>query len=180
MKNLTHYQSIIFKNLKPNIHETVYIASGAVIAGDVNISENSSIWFNSVVRGDVARIIIGKNTNIQDGCVIHTSRFENGSTYIGDNVTVGHMALIHACRIENNAFVGMNSTIMDSSIIEEYGFIGAGSLLPAGKIIKKKELWVGRPAKFIRNITESELSFMQDNVKQYIDLAKEYKRNQSN
>ncbi|MFK7973266.1 MAG: gamma carbonic anhydrase family protein [Rickettsiaceae bacterium] len=168
------YQIINYKNLTPVIDHSVFLASNVVIAGDVKIQASSSIWFNSVIRGDVAPVTIGQNTNIQDGTVIHTSRFD-GATHIGDNITVGHMSLLHACTILSNAFIGMNATIMDNVIIEEYGFVGAGSLVPPNKRIKKYELWLGRPAKFIRMITEEEIASMKDNVQNYIDLAKSYK-----
>lgn len=123
------YKIIKFRNLEPKIHQSAYIAVGAVIAGDVTINANASIWFNTVVRGDVAPVIIGENTNIQDCSVIHTSRFD-GPTTIGNNITIGHMALIHACTIEDNAFIGMQATVMDKAIIEEYGFVGAGRVIP--------------------------------------------------
>lgn len=165
---------IKFKNFTPKIHDSAYLADGVRIVGDVTIEENASIWFNSVIRGDVAPVTIGKNTNIQDGTVVHTSRFD-GPTHIGNNVTVGHLALIHACTIEDNAFVGMQAIVMDKAIVEEFGFIGAGSLVPPGKVIRKKELWVGRPAKFIRIVSGEELEFMSSNLQNYINLAQEYK-----
>ena len=168
------FKILKFRNLKPHIHKSVYIAEGVVIAGDVTINANANIWFNTVIRGDVAPVVIGKNTNIQDCSVVHTSRFD-GPTNIGNNITIGHMALIHACTIEDNAFIGMQAAVMDKAIIEEYGFVGAGSLIPPGKIVRKKELWMGRPAKFIRNVTDAELDFMRGNVENYIDLSREYK-----
>lgn len=168
------YRPINYKNLTPQIHREAYIAEGAIIAGDVSIEKNSSIWFNSVIRGDVARVSIGSNTNIQDGSVVHTSRF-NGPTIIGNNITIGHMALIHACTIEDNAFIGMQAIIMDNAIVEEYGFVAAGSLVSPSKIIRKAELWVGRPAKFVRMITDEEKEFMQDNMRNYVELSRSYK-----
>ena len=132
-----------------------------------------NICFNSVIRGDVAPVIIGKNTNIQDGTVIHTSRFD-GPTHIGDNITVGHMALLHACTVEDNAFIGMQAAVMDKAIVEEYGFVGPGSLVSPGKIVKRKELWMGRPAKFVRMVTDEEIDFMRGNVRNYLDLSNEY------
>lgn len=165
-----------YQNNHPQVDTSCYIANGAIIAGDVTIGANSSIWFNSVIRGDVAPVIIGDNTNIQDATVIHTSRFEDGSAVIGDNITVGHMALLHACKIHDNAFIGMKSVIMDKVVVEEYGFVAAGSLLTHGKIVKKYELWAGSPAKFVRKISKEEQEFMIDNVRIYINLAKEYKR----
>ena len=169
------YKLVRFKNLEPKIHASVFLADGAVIAGDVTIKDNASIWFNSVIRGDVAPVTIGKNTNIQDGSIVHTSRFD-GSTHIGSNITVGHMALLHACTIEDNAFIGMQAAVMDKAIVEEYGFVGAGSLIPPGKVVRKKELWLGRPAKFVRMINDEELEFMQGNIQNYIDLSMEYKK----
>ena len=167
------YKLVAFKEKYPVIHESVFLAAGVVIAADVSIAENTNIWFNSVIRGDVAPVIIGKNTNIQDGTVIYTSRFD-GPTHIGDNITVGHMALLHACTVEDNAFIGMQAAVMDKAIVEEYGFVGAGSLVLPGKIVKRKELWMGRPAKFVRMVTDEEIDFMRGNVQNYLDLSNEY------
>jgi carbonic anhydrase/acetyltransferase-like protein (isoleucine patch superfamily) len=167
------YKLVAFKEKYPVIHESVFLAAGVVIAADVSIAENTNIWFNSVIRGDVAPVIIGKNTNIQDGTVIHTSRFD-GPTHIGDNITVGHMALLHACTVEDNAFIGMQAAVMDKAIVEEYGFVGAGSLVSPRKIVKRKELWMGRPAKFVRMVTDEEIDFMRGNVQNYLDLSNEY------
>src|SRR5690349_644884 len=108
---------ITFNGLIPKIDKTAFIAQGAMIAGDVTIGKNSGIWFNSVLRGDVNPIKIGDCTNVQDGTIIHTSRFD-GPVIIGNNITIGHLALIHACTIMDNAFIGMQSTIMDKTIVE--------------------------------------------------------------
>jgi carbonic anhydrase/acetyltransferase-like protein (isoleucine patch superfamily) len=172
---MSHKIIIPYKGIYPQIDPSSYIAEGAAIVGDVTIGKNSSVWFNSVIRGDVAKITIGDNTNIQDGTVIHTSRF-NGPTYIGNNITIGHMVLIHACTIKDNAFVGMKSVVMDHSVVEEYGFVAAGALVTPSKVIKSKELWSGVPAKFVRFVTDDELEFMLDNVQNYCKLAKEYTR----
>lgn len=166
--------NISYKNLRPKIHDSVFVAQGAAIVGDVEIHQDASIWFNCVIRGDVAPIVIGQGTNIQDSTVIHTSRFDDGRTMIGKNVTVGHMALLHACTILDSAFVGMNSTVMDKAIIEEFGFLAAGSLLTNGKIVKSYQMFSGRPAKFVRDITEEEIAFMKDNASHYVRLAKAY------
>jgi carbonic anhydrase/acetyltransferase-like protein (isoleucine patch superfamily) len=171
------YKLIPYNNIIPKIDNDAYIADGTIIIGSVDIGKNSSIWFNSVLRGDVAPIVIGENSNIQDGTVIHTSRF-NGPVMIGSNVTIGHMALIHAASIANYAFIGMRSIIMDFAIIEEYGFVAAGSLVSPHKIIKSKELWMGIPAKFIRFVTDKELEQMEDNNRSYIELAKSYSKKQ--
>ncbi|HJD56014.1 MAG TPA: gamma carbonic anhydrase family protein [Rickettsia endosymbiont of Pyrocoelia pectoralis] len=165
--------NIPYKGIIPKIDEEVYIAPNASLIGDVEIGKGSSIWFNTVLRGDVESIKIGNNTNVQDGSVIHTSRF-NGPVEIGNNVTIGHLALIHACRIHNNAFIGMRSMIMDYAVIEEYAFVAAGSLIPPKKIIKSRELWMGSPAKFIRHLTDQDIEHMQDNVTNYVKLAYRY------
>ncbi|KJW02966.1 hexapeptide transferase family protein [Rickettsia endosymbiont of Ixodes pacificus] len=163
---------IPYKGVTPRIDKSAYIAESSSLIGDVEIGSNSSIWFNTVLRGDVESIKIGNNTNVQDGSVIHTSRF-NGPVEIGDNITIGHLSLIHACTIHNNA---MSTTIMDYAVIEEYAFIAAGSLIPPKKIIKSKELWMGSPAKFVRYLTDQDLEYMQDNVRNYVELASIYNR----
>lgn len=166
---------IPYKRIEPILDESVYLAPGACVIGDVEVKKSSSIWFGAVVRGDVAPITIGSGTNIQDGAVIHTSRHD-GPTDIGDNVTIGHKAIIHACSIESNAFIGMGSIIMDKSIVEEYGFVAAGAVIPPGKIVKSKELWAGVPAKKIRTLSDEEIKEIEDSAKQYIKLAERYIR----
>lgn len=170
------YKLLPYNNIYPKIDKETYIADYSSIIGDVTIGKNSSIWFNCVLRGDVAPIKIGNNTNIQDGTIIHTSRF-NGSVFIGDNITVGHACLIHACAIHDNAFIGMRATIMDYSVIEEYGFVAAGSLVTSNQVIKSKELWMGSPAKFVRYLTNKDLDAMIDNNQNYVNLTNSYIKN---
>lgn len=167
------FKLIPYGNTAPIIDQQAYIADNCSIIGAVLIGQGSSVWFNSVLRGDVASINIGQNTNIQDGTIIHTSRF-NGPVQIGDNVTVGHCCLIHACTIRNNAFIGMRSTIMDYCIVEEQAFVAAGSLLTPNTIVKSKELWMGSPARFARYLTEADLEMMQSNSDHYVTLAVHY------
>lgn len=168
------YKIIPYLNFVPVIDKNSYIADGCIVTGAVTIGANSSIWFNAVLRGDVAPIYIGNNTNIQDGAVVHTSRF-NGITNIGNDVTIGHLALIHACTVHDHAFVGMRAVVMDNAVIEEYGFIAAGAVITPNKRVKSKELWAGMPAKFIRHITEAEIEYMQSNIENYINLKNIYK-----
>ncbi len=160
---------------RPELHKSVFVASGVKIIGDVTVSEGSSIWYNSVIRGDVAPVTIGSQTNIQDGTVVHTSRF-NGPCTIGDRVTVGHMCLLHACNLHNDAFVGMYSTLMDNSVVESFGFLAAHSLLTPGKIVKSQELWAGSPAKFIRKIKDEELFLIKDTATHYVMLAENHSK----
>lgn len=168
-------QIINYKNKTPTINSNAFIAAGVVLAGDVTIGANSSVWFNSVLRGDVAPITVGCNTNIQDGTVIHTSRFD-GPTHIGDNITIGHMALIHGCTLKSNCFIGMHATVMDKAIVEEWAFVAAGALITPGKVIGAYELWAGSPAKFIRRVSEQEIEFFKDNVDNYKKLANDYRK----
>ena len=167
------FKLIPYGDTMPIIDQRAYIADHCSIIGAVLIGQGSSVWFNSVLRGDVAPISVGRNTNIQDGAVIHTSRF-NGPVQIGDNVTVGHCCLIHACTIGNNAFIGMRATIMDYCVVEEQAFIAAGSLLTPNTIVRSKELWRGSPARFARHLTEQDLEMMQSNVDHYVTLASRY------
>jgi len=158
----------------PKIHKSVFVASGVKIVGDVQIGEDSNIWYNSVLRGDVAPIFIGKQTNIQDGTVIHTSRF-NGPCTIGDHVTIGHICLLHACNLHDDAFIGMGSIIMDKVTVESFGFVAAGSLVTPGKTVKSHELWAGRPAVFVRKISDDELFLIKDTATHYMMLAENHK-----
>ena len=171
------YKLLPYKNFFPEIDKTAYIADNSVIIGDVKIGPSSSVWFNCVLRGDVCPIRIGDNTNIQDGSVVHTSRF-NGPTHIGNNITIGHKAMIHACTIKDNAFIGISATVLDGAIVEEYGFVAAGALVTPGKVVKSKELWAGVPAKPVRILSDDDIFQMKDNYENYVQLAQEYLRAQ--
>lgn len=157
----------------PNISPKAFVAPSASIIGDVTIGEGSGVWFNSVIRGDVEPISIGKNTNIQDGTVIHVTR-NGGKTIIGDNVTIGHKALIHACHLMDECFVGMGAIIMDNVIVESGAMVAAGSLLTNNKIVKSGEIWAGNPAKFFRKLTEEESKFIMISANNYRIHAEEY------
>jgi carbonic anhydrase/acetyltransferase-like protein (isoleucine patch superfamily) len=160
-------------NKSPQIDKNAFVAPTAAIIGDVTIGANSSIWFNSVLRGDVEKIFIGSNSNIQDGTVIHVSR--NGfPTIIGSYVTVGHKVLLHACTLEDHSFVGMGSTVMDRALVESGGWVAAGSLVTEDKIIKSGEIWAGRPAKFFRKLTQAEQDYIKISADNYSKHAQEY------
>lgn len=173
-----------YKNKIPIIKKNVFIAEGSKIIGDVEINEGSSIWYNCVLRGDVDYIKIGKNTNIQDGTIVHVSSYgfsatgRNGSpTEIGDNVTIGHNATIHACKIKDNALIGMGSIILDNTVVERMAFIAAGAVVTPGSKIKENELWAGNPAKFLRMTNENEKKLLINTPKVYGDLRKEFLKN---
>ncbi|GIX17334.1 MAG: gamma carbonic anhydrase family protein [Rhodothalassiaceae bacterium] len=160
-----------FLDTWPRIAEDVFIAPGAQVIGDVEIGAGSSLWYNVVVRGDVCHIRIGRGTNIQDGSVVHVTR-KTHATIIGDHVLIGHMAMIHGCEIHDHAFVGLSTVVMDGCVIEEDGMLAAGSLLPPGKVIRKGELWIGRPAKFLRRLSEEEIAAHRTAPPGYAELAK--------
>ncbi len=162
-----------YKGTMPDIAGTAYIAETAVVIGDVRIGPDSGIWPGCILRGDVNDIKIGSRTNIQDASVIHVSSTLQG-TYIGDGVTVGHMALLHACTIGDKAFIGMKACVMDGAIVEEEAMLGAGSLVPPGKVVGKHELWIGSPARFKRKLTKEEIEFLDESAERYVRLSKHY------
>ncbi len=163
-----------YKGILPKIHPDAWIAPNAAIAGDVEIGVDSNIWFGVQMRGDVHEIRIGKRTNIQDGCVLHVTRNVSGC-YVGDNVTVGHMALLHACTIESDSFIGMGAIILDEAVVESGAMVAAGAMVTPGKRVPSGELWAGRPAKFMRKLTKEDLDFFPVSADNYVKLSKEYK-----
>lgn len=165
-----------YKNTLPQIDPTCFVAENAVITGDTHIGANSSVWFGVVMRGDVNYIRIGANTNIQDGAVVHVSRAAGGETIIGNNITIGHQALIHACTIEDDCLIGMQACVMDGAVVKRGSMIGAGSLVPPNKVIPEGELWVGVPAKFVRKLTPEDQHHMVENWQEYLKVSAEYKK----
>lgn len=163
-----------YRDITPDIHDTVYMAPSAYVIGKVKIGEDSTLWFNTVVRGDVHEISIGKRTNVQDGTVIHVTTGGIG-THIGDDVTIGHGAILHDCTLEDACFIGMGALIMDKAVIEKGAMVAAGALVPPGKIVKSGEIWGGRPAQFMREMTEAEKAYIDVSAKRYVGLGKEYK-----
>lgn len=164
-----------YKNIKPSVHETAFIAKSATIIGDVTIDEQSSIWFNTVVRGDVAPTRIGKRVSIQDLSMVHQS--PNKPAIIEDDVTIGHQVTIHSGIIRKNALIGMGSIILDGAEIGENAFIGAGSLVPPGKSIPADTLAFGRPAKVVRKLTDEDYKEMERVRQSYVDKGQYYKNN---
>jgi carbonic anhydrase/acetyltransferase-like protein (isoleucine patch superfamily) len=159
--------------VRPRIDARAFVAPGAAVIGDVEIGEDSGIWFGCVVRGDVNRVRIGKRTNVQDGTVIHVTR-HTGPTTIGDDVTIGHSALLHACTLEDACFVGMRATIMDGVVVEKGAWVAAGALVTPGKRVPAGELWAGSPAKLFRALKPEERAFIAESAQNYVDLAREY------
>lgn len=157
----------------PKIAASAFIAPGAVVIGDVEIGEESNVWFGCVIRGDVNTIRIGNRTNIQDGTVVHVTN-KTASTTIGSNITIGHKAILHGCTLEDGSFVGMGATVMDNAVVESGGMLAAGALLTPNKRIRKGELWAGSPAKLFRALTEEESRFIPLSAQHYVDLGQSY------
>ncbi|MFQ5974261.1 MAG: gamma carbonic anhydrase family protein [Alphaproteobacteria bacterium] len=164
-----------YRGVWPEIAADAYVADTAVVVGDVVIGAESSLWFGVIARGDVNDIRIGERTNIQDGTVIHVSRALQG-TYIGDDVTIGHMALLHACTLEDGCFIGMRACVMDGSVVESGAMVAAGALVTPGKHVKAGELWSGVPAKVMRQLRPDEVAHMSEAAARYRRLAAEYRR----
>jgi carbonic anhydrase/acetyltransferase-like protein (isoleucine patch superfamily) len=164
---------IAFNGKSPRIHDSAFIAPGCRIIGDVEIGPDSSIWYNCVIRGDANRIVIGARTNIQDGTVVHCDspkpkRPEGLPTIIGDDVLIGHMAMVHGSVLEDRAFVGIGAIVMDGCRIAADGMLGAGAMLTPGKQIASRQLWIGRPAQYVRDLTDEALADMQAGVQGYV------------
>lgn len=162
-----------YKDVWPEIAEDAFIAPGARIIGDVKIGSQSSIWFNCVLRGDVGKIRIGDRSNVQDGSVLHVDSGGN-DTIIGNDVLIGHMAMVHGTTIEDEGFVGFSAMTMDGSLIKKKGMLAAGSLLSPGKTVGEGEMWMGRPAKFIRELGESEFRALSKGAAKYVRTAIDY------
>jgi len=165
-----------YKGIMPTIHDRAFIAPSASVIGDVEIGEDSSIWYNCALRGDVNDIKIGKRTNIQDGTVIHVTTDFSG-TYVGDDVTVGHLAVLHACTVEDFGFVGMQACVMDGATVEGYAMLAAGALLTPNKCVPKGQIWAGSPAKYMRDLTRKELDYIKWSAPHYAALGQEHKKN---
>ncbi len=163
-----------YKNQQPKIDPTAFIADTAVITGDVTIGAGANIWFGTVIRGDVAPVFIGENVNIQDNSVLHQS---TGVPLIIENdVTIGHMCILHSCTIRKNALIGMGSTLLDGAEIGAGSFIGAGSLISPNKVIPADKMAYGRPAKVIRDVTEAEHIEMKQNIQSYVTKGQIYQQ----
>lgn len=168
-----------FNNLKPNIGKRVYIDEQSSVIGNVYIDDDVSLWPGTVIRGDVAPIRIGKGTNIQDGSVLHGTHAGpySGDGFplsIGEYVTVGHGAVVHACTVGNHCLIGIGAIVMDGAIVQDNVMLGAGGLVAAGKQLESGFLYVGAPARKIRELSKKELEFLDYSAKQYIKLKDSY------
>ena len=164
-----------FRNHVPAIAPDAFVAANATVIGQVEIGARANIWFGCVLRGDLASIHVGALTNVQDGTVVHVSSVANGATWIGARVTIGHMALIHACRLEDRCFVGMKACVMDSAVVETGAWIAAGAVVTPGKRVKSGELWAGMPARLLRAVTAEEAHYIETLPERYAELAEQHR-----
>lgn len=163
----------------PTIHESAFVAPGCTIVGDVTIGAESSIWYNCVLRADVSRIVIGERTNVQDGSVLHCDPPRPGDPegsplLIGDDVLIGHMAMVHGCVIEDRGFVGLGAIAMNKAVIGSDAMLAAGAMLTEGKVMGERELWGGRPARKMRDLDDAAVAGMRMGVAHYAQNAKHH------
>jgi carbonic anhydrase/acetyltransferase-like protein (isoleucine patch superfamily) len=164
-----------WEGVAPVFGERVFIAPNATLIGDVAIGDDAGIWFGAILRGDVKEIRVGARTNLQDGAILHGSKHGTG-VHVGQDVTVGHGAIIHACRVEDGAFVGMGAVIMDDAVIESGALIAACALVPPGKRVPSGELWGGNPARKMRDLTEAERRDLTKTAARYVEYGQTYRR----
>ncbi|MBB1473408.1 MULTISPECIES: gamma carbonic anhydrase family protein [unclassified Luteimonas] len=164
----------------PRLGVRVYVDPAATVIGDVELGDDCSLWPGTVVRGDVNVVRIGARCNLQDGAIVHVShagphsRMDGYATVIGDDVTIGHGAIIHACRIGNAALVGMGAIVMDGAVVEDNGYVGAGALVSPGKVVRSRELWLGNPARLVRMIDDAAVDGLLYSAAHYVRLKDEY------
>ena len=161
-----------FLGRKPALGKGVYIAKGAVVIGDVTLGDYSSVWFNAVLRGDINRIIVGHHSNIQDNSVFHLA--DEYPCVLGDYVTVGHGAIVHACTVQNEVLVGMGAIILDGAVIGEQSIIGAGALVTLGTEVPPGSMVLGSPAKVVRALTDAERARIKGFAEKYVEVTKYY------
>lgn len=166
-----------FGDKRPDIHESVFLAAGSVVTGDVSIGKETSVWYNAVIRGDVAKTVIGERTSIQDNATLHQS--PGNPLMIEDEVIVGHNAVLHSCIVRRGAMIGMGAIVLDGAEIGEGAMVGAGALVPPGKKVPPRTLVVGTPAKPQREVNETDLADMRRIVDEYVTKGQYYKKLES-
>lgn len=169
-----------YKNMMPKLGHNTWIAPSADIVGDVTMGEECSVWFGSVVRGDVHSIKIGDRVNIQDLSMIHVTHYKRADksdgnpTIIGDDVTIGHRVMLHGCTIENGCLIGMSATILDGAVIGKESIVGAGALVTKNKVFPPRSLIMGSPAKFVRELSDEEVAELYASALRYVAFKSEY------
>ncbi len=169
-----------YQGQMPRLGQRVYVDIGAHLIGDVELGDDVSLWPGVVVRGDVNYIRIGARTNVQDGSIIHVShdgpytRPGGYPTIIGADVTIGHGAIVHACVIEDACLIGMHATVLDGATVKKHGFVGAGAVIPPGKTVGERELWLGNPAKLVRVLSDRDVESLYYSATHYVKLKDRY------
>jgi carbonic anhydrase/acetyltransferase-like protein (isoleucine patch superfamily) len=163
-----------FDGKMPNIHESVFLAAGARVIGDVELAENVSVWFNAVVRGDVERVRIGRDTNIQDNATVHVTHFSN-PVWIGEGVTVGHGAVLHGCTVKDRALIGMKAVVLDRAVIGEESLVAAGAVVLGGTVVPSGMLVAGIPAKVVRPLNDEERAMVREGAVNYRMYVQHYR-----
>ncbi|ABL98266.1 gamma carbonic anhydrase family protein [Shewanella amazonensis] len=173
-----------YKGMAPKLGANVYIDEACVLVGDIELGDDASVWPMVAARGDVNHIRIGKRSSIQDGTILHVTRKtpakpEGHPLIIGDDVTVGHKAMLHGCTVGNRVLIGMGAIVLDGAHVCDDVILGAGSLVPPGKVLESGYLYVGSPAKQARPLTEAELKFLPQSAQNYVLLKEEYLQEQA-
>ena len=169
-----------YLGMQPKVGANAWIAPGAMVIGDVTLGADVSVWFGTVIRGDVHRIVIGDRTSIQDLSMVHVTHYKKADksdghpTIIGNDVTIGHKVMLHGCTIEDACLIGMGATIIDGAVIGKESIVGAGSLVTKGKIFPPRSLIMGSPAKLIRELTEAEVAELYASAKRYVGFKNNY------
>jgi carbonic anhydrase/acetyltransferase-like protein (isoleucine patch superfamily) len=157
----------------PELHETAFVAHTAEVAGDVKLAAGSSVWFSASVRGDIAQIVVGKNSNVQDAAVLHCDF--GIPCVIGEGVTIGHGAIVHSAKVGDNTLIGMGAIVMNGAVIGEDSIVGAGALITGGKEFPPRSMILGSPAKVARELTDEEIAHNRENAQHYVELGRNAK-----
>ncbi|MDE2087126.1 MAG: gamma carbonic anhydrase family protein, partial [Xanthomonadaceae bacterium] len=167
-----------YRGIAPALGERVYLDPAATVIGDVVLGDDVSVWPGAVLRGDVNHIRVGARTNIQDGAIVHVAHAgPYGPGYpclIGADVTIGHAAVVHACTIEDGCLIGMHASVLDGAVVKKHGFVGAGALIPPGKVVGERELWLGNPAKRVRVLSDAQVDQLMYSAAHYVRVKDDY------